>query len=237
MTTGGSRGTRTSGWLGRVLVAAWALLLAGPGRAEEPAAYVGALSPAGGHVVVQAGGGIVFTVPYGTAAGRVGLGAGLHGELALDVIGVLGAGADLAVAWGGWVSDRLALGLAARTGIGTLALADGLLGIVFSNFDIGNDWTAAIEVELTRIEAGRASVSGAVAADFTLADRRYSSFDESGFVIDPGFRGISFGLQGEWALEQGRHLFIRLDGSIPFHTSITPIGFLPTGTAGVAWHL
>lgn len=209
-----------------------------PARAQEERegpVFLGTVGPPLGDVVLSAGGGIVFLVPYGRASARIGLGLGTSLEATYELIGVLGHAGEVRLGWGMPVAEHIDLGAAVTTGIGTLRLANDIAGIAFTNFDLGNDWTLATDVLLSVRRPGRAHITVSAGPTFTLADLRFTSFSEASYVGDFGFRAINVAIQGEWALAERRHLFIRLEGLTPFHAGITPIGFLPTASAGLAW--
>jgi hypothetical protein len=228
--------------------------LAGAARAETDRAALGARAGRAGEVALVGSTGMVLVLPHVTAAGRVALGAGTGLELGYRNIAVFGQEGRARFGWGAPVSSRVDLGIALRTSMSTLAPADGgLFGIQFSNLPLANDWEIGSDAVVTIHRPGQAHVTASLGPTFTLGGIRYVDFKESaGFQFDPALRAMSGSVQGEWELTESLHLVLRLDAMVLLgiekddacveaHQSdcsqIAPLGFLPTGSVGIAWLL
>jgi hypothetical protein len=215
---------------------------AAPDRAAEapapPRSVVGAGAPALGKVVLAGEAGLLFLLPHLTAGVLVGTGAGTSVELRYRNIAAFGHSGRVRLAWGTQVARDLVYGVAVRSSITSLALADGgVIGIQFSNLAIGNDWEIGSDMMLTWLRPGAAHITVAAGPTWTLGGTRYTSFDQSGFRLDPGWRAISASLQGEWELSRRFNVFLRLDGTVLVGTEILPLGYIPTGSVGLGWPL
>jgi hypothetical protein len=188
-------------------------------------------------VVVSAGGGLFVNAPYATLALRVGAGGGTRFDLVYEAPALLGQSLALGFGWGAPVGPHLDLGFALETAIGTLGAIGDIFGIRWRAFDLGNDWTALGALVLTYRPDSGARVTARLGVDTTLADYRYATFDDAAYALDFEVRGPAAMIQGEWRLDADRHLFIRLEMDVPLHTELTPLGFVPTAAAGVAWAL
>src|SRR6185436_1385492 len=106
-----------------------------PGRA-----LLGAAGPAAGDVVLSAGAGLVFVLPYATLSGRIGTGYGTSVELRYKNVAVFGHEGRVRLGWGAEIAGGLDLGIAVRGSYMSLAQAgDGTFGIQFANLGLGND--------------------------------------------------------------------------------------------------
>lgn len=212
--------------------------VAADGEAPPARAIAGAISPLAGEIDLTGEAGVIFVLPTLSASAAVGLGGGLRAELRYRNIAVLGHAGALRVSWGRRIAPSLAFGLATRTSITSLAQADGgMLGIQFSNLAIGNDWLVGGDALLTWIRPGQAQVTASIGPTFTLGGVRYSSFRDHAFRIDPAIRALTASVQGEWPIGPRLGFYLRLDADVLLRAEITPIGFIPTGVAGVAWEV
>lgn len=220
-----------------VSAALLASLIPGVGLAQEPSAALGAQPPEAGGVVVQLGGGVLLNLPQVGAGLRVGTGLGTGLSVTALTVGFLGYSVDARLGWGMALGPELSLGLAVGAGLASLEDANDLGGIAFSNLSLGNDRVAGGEVLLTWLRPQSATITASLGWSITLAGTRYDNFFEATYKPDLELRGLTASLQGEWALTQTRALFLRLEGLLPLHTEIIPVGYLPTLTAGVTWSL
>ncbi|MFT3772131.1 MAG: hypothetical protein QM820_42540 [Minicystis sp.] len=180
--------------------------------------------------------GMIFVLPTLSVAAAVGLGGGARVELRYRNLALLGHAGALRVAWGGLIAPSLAVGLAARTSITSLAQGDGgVIGIQFSNLAVGNDWLVGGDVALTWIRPGKAQVTATIGPTFTLGGVRYTSFADHAFTIAPAIRALTASVTGEWPLRRGFDVYLRLDADVLLHTEIMPLGFIPTGVVGFGW--
>jgi hypothetical protein len=180
--------------------------------------------------------GMIFVLPTLSVSAAVGLGGGVRAELRYRNIAALGHAGSARLTWGGRITRGLAIGIAARTSITSLAQADiGLIGIQFSNLALGNDWLVGGDLALTWLRRGAAAVTASLGPTFTLGGVRYSTFDDHAFRFEPAIRAMSASVQGEWPIRPRLHLYLRLDGDVLLHTRTKPLGFIPTGVAGLGW--
>ena len=216
-------------------------------------ALLGARGPRLGHVVPFGSLGVALILPQLTLGARVGLGAGFYGEAAYANLAVFGHQGRVRFGWGGAVGRRFELGLAAKSSFATLRLADKqLVGISFSALPLGNDWDVGQELALTWNRPGHAHVTTSVGPLFTLGGLRYDSFDEARFRFEPALRGVTAAVQGEWSVWRIANVMLRLDALFlagverdracqaarqDHCQQLVPLGFVPTGTVGVAWGL
>lgn len=212
-----------------------------PDRAAEgaaPRSVVGALPPRLGRVVLAGEAGMMFLLPHLTAGATLGTGAGTSLELRYRNIAAFGHSGRVRLAWGTSIGRGLAYGVAVRSAITSLAMADGgLIGIQFSNLAIGNDWEIGSDMLLTWLRPGAAHVTATLGPTFTLGGVRYTAFERSDFRIEPGWRAIAATIQGEWELSARWNVFLKLDGTVLLGTDVQPIGYIPTGSVGLGWAL
>jgi hypothetical protein len=213
-----------------------AALLHAPLAFAENGPLLGAAGPEKGDAVITAGGGLVFNVPTGSLSARLGTGAGWHLGADYDLIGLLGHSFGLRLGGGGFVGEDVAMGAALSTAIGSLQLAE-VAGVDFANLDFGNDWISSLDFVVSWTRPERAHITATFGIQITLADYEFTSFTATEYLFEPALRGVTASIQGEWELEEVEHFFIRLQGLVPLHTDVTPIGFLPTVSAGVAWRI
>lgn len=203
---------------------------------STPTVRAGAIQPALGKIVVSGEAGMIFVLPHVTLGAMIGTGLGTSVELRYRNIAGAGHSGRLRLTWGTRISESFAYGVAARTSITSLAMADGgLVGIQFSNIAIGNDWDVGSDLMLTWIRPGNAHVTASIGPTWTLGGTRYTSFNESEFRMEPGIRSILASVQGEWELWRTLNVFLRLDAAFLLGTEIRPLGYVPTGSVGFAW--
>ncbi|HZF55536.1 MAG TPA: hypothetical protein VE093_43280 [Polyangiaceae bacterium] len=199
-------------------------------------ALLGAESPRAGKIVVFGETGMIFVLPHFTAGAMIGVGGGALAELRYRNIAGAGQSGRFRVAWGTRIHEHLVYGVAARTSITSLGVADGgLIGIEFSNIAIGNDWEVGSDLYLTWIRPGNAHITASIGPNWTLGGVRYSSFNESEFRIEPGLRSVLAAVQGEWPIRPRLNVFLRLDAAFLIGTEIVPLGYIPTGSVGFGW--
>ena len=204
---------------------------------EEPLAILGAQGPGLGRVVPFIGGGMAMILPHLTTGLRVGLSRrGWIGLRYRTVSGLSHAG-RLAGGWGTSVAPHLLLGLSLRTTISTLAVVDGVMGVRFSDLELGNDWEIGGDIRLTYLRPGRAHVTFGLGTTATLGGIRSMSYAERGFAIDPGMRAIDAGVRGEWVRTPKRNLYAGFDAVVLVSGNLIPLGFLPIVSIGGAWWL
>lgn len=198
--------------------------------------FLGAESPKAGNLVVFGEAGMIFVLPHFTLGAMIGVGGGVAAELRYRNIAGAGHAGRFRVAWGTRINQNLAYGVAARTSITSLAMADGgLIGIEFSNIAIGNDWEVGSDLYLTWIRPGNAHITASLGPNWTLGGVRYAGFNEREFQFEPGFRSLLAAVQGEWAIRPRLHVILRLDAAFLLGTEIVPLGYIPTGTVGFGW--
>lgn len=225
----------------RLGLALLCVLMAAPVLAEESPPegpdrpWLGAAAQDAGSVALLAGGGFQFFAPYATLGVRVGMGAGTSVELRYEALMLVGQSGSLRLGWGTPVSEHWDIGLAAVSSISTLAAVNGLVGIEFQAFELGNDWLVGGEVVATWRRPGHAHLTFSVGAHGSLGGLRYSGFEARGFELDPGFHGVTGGVQGEWALGDDTNLVLRFDMMVPLGAEVIPLGYIPTGSGGVVW--
>jgi hypothetical protein len=217
---------------------------------EDEAPLVGAVPPEAGRVVLHAGAGMAVLLPHVTGAVQLGLGARVGLELGYRTVAGLSHKGKLGVRWSAPVTRSVSIGVAARTALGTLGPADGLVGIEFSNVALANDWEVGHDLLLSWRRPGQAHVTAAIGPTYTLGGPRSTSYDETDFEITPDFRAIDAEVRGEWALGPRLNLVLSLEGTVLLGIEtddaciearqrncgqIAPIGFLPTSSAGLAW--
>lgn len=200
---------------------------------DEP--VLGAASPERGDLVVWGSGGMVFTLPYGTAGARLGSGAGTRFELEYRTIALLGHGGALRFGWAGRVSDQIVVGVVARGAIMTLRLADDrVVGLKFTNFSLANDLEVGGDLLLSWIRPQETHFTIRLGTTASIGGPRYTGFEEREWRTDPYWRSLDFGVQAERVLAPTFSVYVRLEGRFLVDEEIIPIGFLPTGTIGVA---
>jgi hypothetical protein len=203
----------------------------------EPGLH-GAAGPPPGRAALHASTGMAFLLPHVTLGARVGTGLGSYASARYRNLAFFGHKGELSAGLGVLASRRLVLGVATRTSLMTLRPGDGgVIGIQFSTVALGNDWEVGGDVVLTVLRPGNAGVTASAGPTWTLGGTRYTSFDDSRFEIAPAFRSIDLAVQGEWPLSPRTSLWLRLDGRVVLGEPIVPWGFVPTGSAGVAWLL
>lgn len=194
---------------------------------------------------------LVLILPAITLEGRLDIGGGAFVQAGYRNIAAFGHEARGRIGWGAHVAGAIDIGVVARTSYTSLHSADGsVVGIQFSNLTLGNDVEVGNDIALSWTRPGSAHVSVFLGPTFTLGGERYTGFEEGGFQFDPAWRSINAAVQGEWALFDDANLFLRLDAMMLMGIEkdeacvqarqqdcdqLAPIGFLPTGTVGIAW--
>jgi len=199
---------------------------------------LGAPAPAAGHFVITGGGGLALVIPQLTVEGRVGLGANTSLELRYRNLAVLGHTGQARFTWAVPITARWAIGLAARTQIGSIG--EGIevkTGIDTTSFSLGNDWEVGQDIIVTWSRPGQAHVTWSLGPTYALAGPRYIDYDEKKFQWDARWQSVLASVIGEWSLSSTRRLFLRLDALFLVKADIVPYGFLPTFTAGHAWSI
>jgi hypothetical protein len=228
-----------------------------PADEEEPAglqrAVLGAAGPELGDFVIHGSLGAVLILPHITVGVRGGLGAGFGADIAYRNLAAFGHAGRLRLFWGARIADDVDFGVAYRTAISSLELADDTVaGIQFSTLPLANDWTMGNQLALTFHRPGEAHITVGAGTTFTLGGVRFVGFEEKadGFVFDPAARAVDASVQGEWELWSDANVFVRLDTQFLLGiekdeacqqarsnecTQLVPFGFIPTGTLGLAW--
>jgi hypothetical protein len=212
---------------------------ASPASPASPAyggARLGAAAPRAGNLVFSLGAGSALVLPQVTLDARVGLGAGTSIDVRYRNLAFYGHYVQGRFTWATPVTSRVTFGLAARTGIGSLAQADSAaFGINFSALALGNDWEVGHDIVVTWTRPGQAHVTGALGPTYSLGGPRYVTFDDSKWKLEPKWQSVTATLLGEWELTMTRRIFLRLDAMFLVKAETVPYGFLPTFTIGHAW--
>jgi hypothetical protein len=225
-----------------------------PPPTEEPRldrALFGAVGPDGGDLVLHGAGGVSVILPHVTLAGRLGLGGGTGLELGYRNLAFFGQEGRLRFGWGTRANDWLDVGLALRSSISTLALADGdIIGIEFSSVPLGNDWEIGNDVVMTVDGPGTLFLTGSLGPTFTMGGLRPTGFEEKEFRFDAAIRAIHGMGIAEWGIGERTNVFLRFDAMFLLGVEtdddcvaaqqaecgqLVPIGFLPSASIGVGW--
>lgn len=205
-----------------------------PGATFGP--KLGAMAPAAGDFVFTLGAGNAILLPAVTTEVRLGLGRSTSLELRYRNLAVLGHLGQARFTWATPISSRLTFGLAARTGIGSLAQGDGeKVGIDLSSLSLGNDWEVGHDMLVTWTRPHMAHVTWSLGNTYALAGPRYKNYYEREFKWDARWQSVNASVIGEWEITKSRRFFLRLDALFVVKADVVPYGFLPTFTIGHAW--
>lgn len=204
-----------------------------------------------GDVVIHGAGGLAMILPHLTLAARVGVGAGFGAEIGYRNLALFGQEGRVRLGWGARATDWLTIGVAARSSISTLSLANGnVVGIELSNVPLGNDWEIGEDVVATIDGPGGLFLTAAVGPTFTLGGLRSTSYEQYEFRIDPALRGVLASGLVEWGIWRRANVFLRFDALFLAGVEtddacvaarqedcgqLVPIGFLPSASIGIAW--
>jgi hypothetical protein len=214
-------------------------------------ATLGARGEAAGDLVLHGSAGLAVILPHVTLAGRLAAGGGTTVELGYRNLAFFGQEARARFGWGTRATKGLDIGLALRTSISTLALADGdIIGIEFSSVPLGNDWEIGHDVVATIEGPGTVFFTGAVGPTYTMGGLRPTGYEQSAFTFDPALRALHGAGILEWGLGARTNFFLRFDAMflLGIETDddcvearqshcgqLVPIGFLPTASLGLTW--
>ena len=250
----------------RLVLAAAVLVAASPARAASAVAAVpdtvapqeerlgrallGARTEEG-DLVLHGAGGLAMILPHVTLAARLGLGAGFGGEIGYRNLAFFGQEGRLRIGWGARANAWLTVGVAARTSISTLSLADGnVVGIELSNVPLGNDWEIGEDVVATIDGPGGLFLTAAAGPTFTMGGLRPTGYQQNEFRIDPAIRGALASGIAEWGLWRRANVFLRFDALFLAGVEtddacvaagqddcgqLVPVGFLPSASIGIGW--
>ncbi len=207
--------------------------------------------PEDGDVVLHGAAGLAMILPHVTLAARLGLGAGFGAEVGYRNLALFGQEGRVRFGWGARANAWLTVGVAARTSLSTLSLADGnVVGIDLSNVPLGNDWEIGEDVVATIDGPGGMFLTGAAGPTFTLGGLRPIGYRENEFRIDPALRGVLASGIAEWGLWPSANVFLRFDALFLAGVEtddacvaagqsdcgqLVPIGFLPSASIGIGW--